>query len=140
VSDIASDTIQNLLNTSAVTTLVGTSVYPDWSTLADDSYPMIVCKIEGVTSTHTYGGTDSLTSCTINLACIGKSYSDAVSVANAVQDTLDGFSGTWGTTTIQGVFLNDDGVNDEVTTEPESEAILYFVRTLALLCWFVRTS
>ena len=135
MGDIAAATTALLLGTPALMGLVSSRVYPQWSRLVDAVYPAAIYKIEGVSSTQTYGGVDSLTSCTLSIACVGL---DAVAVGEIVQTALDGAAGTYAGTVIQGIFLNEDGVSDEVQNDSTSDAILYYVRQLEFLVWFQR--
>jgi Protein of unknown function (DUF3168) len=123
---------------TAVTDIVADRVYPSVVKLADKVYPLITYKFDNTTTTNTYDGpVNPLRSCNIVLECIGNTYAEADELAAALLATMDGSSGTWGSTVVQGCFLNDDSVIDDVVTEPETEEILLYIKELSFLVWYV---
>ena len=127
-----------LATVEAITDLIGDRVYPQYVKLADKTPPLIVYKLDNTTSIVTYSdGANALKSADIVITAVGKHYADAQAVADALVSALDGQSGTWGTVTVQGCFLHDDGISDDVITEPESEEVMYFVKELRYLTWYV---
>jgi len=123
--------------TSALTAIIADRVYPAHVKIADKVYPLIAYKIDNFTTSSTYDASaNKLRSCHITVACIDTTYAGADRLAEAVL-AIDGTDGTWGDTVIQGCFLNEDSISDDVVTEPETEAILYFIKELSFLVWYV---
>ena len=138
MSDVAAAAAAALLSSASVTALVGQRVWPQWAKQADVVYPYCIYNIDGVTPIGTYSsGTNSLRSCTLSVACIAKTYGQAVGVSEAVLSTLDNADGVFGGVSVQGIFLNDDGISDDVLTESESETLVVQIRTLSFLVWYV---
>jgi hypothetical protein len=133
--------VSHIATVSPVTTLVSTRVYPQYQRLADKVFPALVYKIDQTTTFNTYDGAaaNQLVSSQIVIAAIGQTYSSAEATANAVQAALDGTSGTWNGVTIQGVFLQEDGITDDVVTEAETEEIIYHIREMNFQVWWVNS-
>ena len=128
--NIAPAITTQLLNTSGVTAIVGTRIYPEYDRQADKVYPLAVYKVENVTTYMSNQGPTGFETADYVIAVIGETYADADAVASAIQTALDGSRGTWSGVTIQGVFLKDDGVSDDVVTEPQTEEILFYTKEL----------
>ena len=128
--NIAPAITNQLLGTSGVTAIVGTRIYPEYDRQADKTYPLAVYKVENVTTYMANDGPTGFETGDYVIAAIGETYADADAVASAIQSALDGARGTWSGVTIQGVFLKDDGVSDDVVTEPQTEEILFYTKEL----------
>jgi Protein of unknown function (DUF3168) len=119
------------------TGLVGNNIYPNLARIGDGNYPMIVFKVSDVSTTQTYTGTDPLASCKVELAAIALTYGEADAIAWALVAALDNSSGTWGGVTVQGCFLDEDGISDDDAQETASESLNYFIKTATFTMWFV---
>lgn len=128
MASLAAALVAKLLSSESITDIVADRVYPQVAFLADRSYPMCVYKVDDITPTSTYGGPDRLTRCNVTIACVGRTYADADELAMTVVRELDGSASTWGTVEVQGCWLSDAGVTDDVITEPESEEIALYIR------------
>jgi hypothetical protein len=114
---------------TGVSGLIVDRVYPEWTREADKVYPLAVYTVE--TSPHlTNDGPSGLIYSTITIAAIGQTYADADAVGSAILDALNGNRGTWGTVNVQGCFLHENGIDDKVITDPDSEAILFYSQEL----------
>jgi hypothetical protein len=130
-----------LQSISAITALVANRIYPQYQKLADKTYPAITYKVGQLSTINVYDPSmaNALVSCQVTFDCIGQSYADSGAVASAVQKAFDGFSGTWGGTTIQGCFLEEDGINDYVETDEVTEEILTYIKEIAFKVWYVNS-
>ena len=110
--------------------LVSNRIYPDWARQQDKVYPLIVYMIEGVQAERAFDGAIGLESANVVIACVGTTYASAAAISDAVQAALDCQRGTWTGVVVQGCFLQDDGISDDVITVPQSEQITAYVRKL----------
>jgi len=137
MGSLAKAFIAQVAATSALTALIADRVYPEQAKIADKTFPLAVYKVENVSGTHTYDGTvNNLRSAHLVIACIAPDYADADAVATQFLASLDGTQGTWGSTSVQGCFLVDDGVQDDIVTEAETEEIAYYIKEITFLVWF----
>jgi hypothetical protein len=113
-----------------VSALVSTRVYPEYVRAADVSYPYIVYKRENTSNGQSYTGATGLSACELVIAAVGKTQQQAEALSNAIAAAIDGDTSTWGACTVQGCWLSDDGINDEVVTEEETEQIIAYVKEL----------
>lgn len=126
---------------SAVVALIGDRIYPQTVSLEQKTFPLISYKIQDVTSVKVYGpaAANPLRSASLVLTCCGISYDDADAVAEAIIQSFDGQDGVWGTTTVQGAFLDDDGIQDGIAIDPDTEIALYYVKEVTFTVWYVNT-
>lgn len=104
-----------LTNESAITDLVGTRVYP--LTLPQNpTYPAMTYQQISKVWGKTHQGAGDMGWPRFQFDCYGTSYSAAKGVANALRQTIDGFSGTVATVDVCAIFfVNEvDDFNDEV--------------------------
>ena len=95
--------------------------------------------MENLTTTNTYDGTPcELQSADIVIACVATSYGSADQLCSTIVSALDGSAGTWSSMQVQGVFLHDDGIADDVVTEADTEEILFYVREATFQVWYLR--
>lgn len=130
MSSLAGSIVGQLLATSGVTDVIATRLYPDYDKQANKVYPLAVYKIENVTPLIANDGPTGSESADFIIAAIGELYADANAVVVAMQTALQGARGVWSGLTIQGIFLKEDGISDDVITEPQTEEILYYVKEL----------
>ena len=128
--DIPTALAGQLLATPGVTNLIAQRVYPSYDKANDKTYPLAVYKVEGVSTLQTSEGPTGNQSGDFVVAAIGETYADAAAVAKAILAALDGQGGTWSGLIVQGVFLKEDGISDDVVTEPQTEEILYYVKEM----------
>lgn len=123
--------IAKLAASAAVAALVADRIYPQYVREADRRTPYLVLKIEQVEAIRTFAGPCGLETADLVIAAVGATQKEADTIARAVQTTLDyALHQTWGSVTVQGCFLKEDGINDDVVTQPETEEILAFVKQL----------
>ena len=83
-----------LATVTAVTTLVGTRVYP-CALPQDPVLPAVVYQRTGATRDRSGSGPTNLVEATYMLTVWGETYSSAKAVARVVRDALDGAAGPW---------------------------------------------
>ena len=127
---IAAALVSKILATTAVTNLIDDRIYAAYDRLENKVYPLAVYKVEEVSTLNCNDGPTGNISGDFQIACIGESYSDADALATALLTALDGASGTWAGLQVQGVFLKENGISDDILTEPQTEEILYFIKEL----------
>ena len=130
--------VSKILATTSVTTLIGTRFYPGYDKINDKVYPLAVYKIENVTPILANDGPTGLETADVVIACIGSTPADSDAVATVIQAAMDGARGTWAGITVQGMFLKDDGISEDVITEPQTEEIIYFIKELSFTVSYSR--
>jgi len=91
----------------SVTALVGTRIY--WTRRPQGSgLPAIVCNRITGGHAHTLDGGAGWAQPTIQIDCIATSNTAAESLAEALRDEMQGFSGTWGSTRVTSVILRNE--------------------------------
>jgi hypothetical protein len=101
---------------AAVTAIVGTDVYGDKAPQKKDP-PFITYEMSGGDKFYHSGGASDLANADITITCHETSYAEAKALYEILRDELDGFSGTWGATTIRSAFLTEP-VN---VSQPDSD-------------------
>jgi len=128
---LGSAVTQQLLSLDAVTAVIAHRLYPVYDPQVNKVYPQAVYKIESVSTLNCNDGPTGNQSCDYVISVIGETYADADNVAAVILTALDGSSGTWSGTKIQGVFLKPDGVSDDIVTEPQTEEILFYLKEMS---------
>ena len=123
MSDIATAIVSRIQSETSL------FVYPEYVRENDNQYPLAVYQIK-VTPCPTFSGDAGLRYATLTVAAIDTSYAGSATAAHAIETAINGQHGTWAGIVIQGVFLQDDGISDDVVTEPVSEMILAYVKTM----------
>ena len=107
-----------LNNTAAVTDIIGTSIYPEVLS-PDATLPALVYQqISGVRD-HVTAGPSGLASPRFQLTCWAATYQRAAELAEAVRQTLDGYSGTVVGIIIQAIHLLDE--SDMPSVRPDNK-------------------
>lgn len=112
-----------LLTKTAFTTLVGSGddarVYPGFQPQGV-TLPAVVLDTISDSPEHTTDGHCSLTVARLQVQCWGKTPDSAQAVAEQVRLAVDGYRGTWGSTTINQAFKLDgeDGEEPAADNEP----------------------
>jgi hypothetical protein len=115
-----------------ISALVGNRIYPQYVREVDKVYPELIYKVEQDTADLCYDGPTGLQTCTLNVYVIGNPRQIVEPVANAVLTSLNGSLGQWGTHTyVQGCFIKDDGISDDIDTEQVDETIIAYIKELA---------
>jgi len=133
---IADAIFSQVTSNGPVAALIGTRLYPEYDKQADKVYPLAVYKVENVTPLSTNTGSAGLESADVIIAAIAPKYADAATLARAIVNALDCQKGTWTGIVVQGCFLKDDGIADNVVTEPTTEEILYHVKEITFTVWY----
>lgn len=136
---ISAAVFTQLTTNTAVEAIIAQRLYPDYDKQADLTYPLCVYKFDKAGSQMASDGPTGLKQTNVTVACIANTKAQADTLADAVEDCLDGASWTaQDGTRIQGSFLVDDGRDDDIVTETSTEAILYYVTSLEFLVWFAK--
>jgi hypothetical protein len=130
MADIAQALASKLNATSGVTALIGTRSYPSWDRPNDHVYPLAVWEFD-ISDIVAFDGVTDLGTAVLNIAAIGRTYAEAAQVGEAIKSALEGVGTTWGTVTVQGCFLQDNGVRDSKFTDPSTEAVTLFIKEYA---------
>lgn len=124
--------------TTGITDIVAARIFPQYVRESDNVYPLIVYKVENVDPQLSHDGPTGLESADLIIAAIGATQKDARILADAIQLALNGNRGTWDTLYCQGCFLKDDGISDDVVTEPTTEESLYYTKELSFTVWYTK--
>lgn len=96
-----------LTGDAGVSALVGTKIY--WSEIPQGKTRPVIClHLVSELNNHTMGGTVDLEDATVQVDCWGDTWTDAITLSEAVKAALDGYSGTVGSTVFQGVFKRSE--------------------------------
>lgn len=96
-----------LANDAGVSALVGAKIY--WSEIPQGKQRPVIClHLVSEINTHTTSGTVDQEDATVQIDCWAETLTDAIAVSDAVKTALDGYSGTEGSTTFQGVFKRSE--------------------------------
>src|ERR1041384_7797581 len=90
-----------LSTTSAITSLVGTSIEPAVAKQTS-SYPAILIQEDSVEYGGTHSGSDGTATSTLKIDCEAETYTQAAAVAAAVRAALNFQKGIWNGITVQG--------------------------------------
>ena len=129
MSDFDAALYLKLTNDAGVSAILGTRVYPSYDRQIDRVYPLAVYKLN-VSPIPAFDGPSGVEQGTATIAAVATTDPGAKALADAIQAALDQQPGTWAGVVVQGMFLQPDGVRDDVVTEPSTEAILYYVKEL----------
>lgn len=101
---------------AGVSGLVGTRIYPLLLPQEPTLPALVYQRISTNPLGHSHDGPNHLTRVRMQLRCHGATLLAAKTLADAVRDALDGYSGAMGTVTVQSVFREDEGDDDEPET------------------------
>lgn len=129
-----------LSGSTTITNLVESRIYPLYIKQGDKEDPQLVYEIRDVDDLITHGGVNGLTSADATITCVGRTYAQAETLARAVKSLLNGDRGTWGSgdaaVAVQGCFLREDGVTDDVYVDPQTEQLIYHLKVLTFQVWY----
>lgn len=129
MADIALAIVSVLNGNSGVTSLIGKRLYPQYDRSTDHIYPLGCYHVQ-ITPITAFDGAPGIEYAVITIAGIGSTQASATAVANALKAALQNQTGTWAGVVVQGCFLQDNGIRDDVVTEPTTEEIICYVREL----------
>ena len=96
-----------LVGTTAVTSLVGTRIYPVLAP-ASAALPFVTWRRSGIQREQTLAGPMGLPRVTVEYSIYGTTYEEARQVADAMRVVLDGYGGTSDNTTVRQTSLEDE--------------------------------
>jgi hypothetical protein len=96
-----------LVGTTAVTSLVGTRIYPVLAP-ASAALPFVTWRRSGIQREQTLAGPMGLPRVTVEYSIYGTTYEEARQVADAMRVVLDGYGGTADNTTVRQTSLEDE--------------------------------
>lgn len=139
MSNLALAIFSRLSTDAGVSAIVGAGddarIYPQYDRQSDRVFPLIVYQIR-ITPEPAYDGPSGIKYGTVTLAAIDVTNLAAETLALAIVASMDQPGGatqpgfTAAGVTVQGSFLQDDGIVDDVVTQPETEQILYYVKRM----------
>ncbi len=127
-----------ILDNTTVAELVGDRLYPEYERQRNKVYPLLVYKVDNDGSLITNSGANGYASCIFEIAAVASAYATVDVLAAALVTALDGARGTWEGIKVQGVFLQDDGIDDDIVSDPATEEILFYVKNLRYDVKYVR--
>lgn len=117
----------------AITSLIGQKFYP-FKAPQNTPFPIAVYQRVETGLNQTLDGANALTRGKFQVQAIAKTFTEAKSITAAFRRKLHGYRGTVGTTTIQGIFAQDE--RDEYVVPQSDDDTGWFVTTLDLQIWF----
>ena len=96
-----------LVGTAAVTSLVGTRIYPVLAP-ASAALPFVTWRRSGIEREQTLGGPMGLPRVSVEYSIYGTTYEEARQVADAMRRVLDGYGGTSDNTEVKQTSLEDE--------------------------------
>ena len=100
---IAQDVRTYLLTKSAVTTLVGTRIFPSFIPQSNTTYPCIVYNLINQLPAHMLSGGAGYAETRVQLDVYATTLLVAESLAEVLRDELQGYKGTMGSSTVSSV-------------------------------------
>lgn len=107
-----------LLSDAGLSAACGGRVH--WQTAPQGgALPVLVLNRVSVVPAYTFGGEDALRSTRVQIDVWARTYAEAADIAATLRGLLSGFSGNFGETRFQGIFLGalrdfrDDGAADD---------------------------
>lgn len=94
--------VSHLMADSDVTDVIGTRLYP-LRVPQDVALPASAYQVISDSEEHSHDGPSGLVSARLQFTHHGATYEAAKEAAAAVRESIDGFSGTMGSTTVDGV-------------------------------------
>jgi hypothetical protein len=128
--------VAKLLADGDIAALIVDRLFPEYDRQNNKDYPLAVYKVQNQTNLTANDGPTGLRNCDIVIAAIAETHEAATEIADALEAVLDSQKGVWSGITVQGSFLKEDGISDDVITEPQTEEILYFVRECSFNIWY----
>ena len=123
----AADVKARLTADAAVTALVADRVFPGMIREADRTYPYLIFKRDATTTGEAYDGSPGLSSTSLTVAAVGGDPDSAEAAILAVVASLNAKAGVWGQTTVQGAFLDESGISDDVDVDTDDEDVTAFI-------------
>lgn len=124
--------VWKLLNTTAITALVGDRIVPDEGD-ADLGFPQIIYEAPTGSPDGIYTGTPTLESNEVTITAIGTSKKMASDVMAAIK-TIHGSDGTWNGVEVLDCSLVDSSGTDDV--EHIDEETKYFMQGITFKLWY----
>lgn len=127
MANVITRLVARLKGTSAVTTLLGTRIYPNVAPRED--MPLAILTKISTTPGNTAGGTDSTESCRIQIDIYGETYDATRAAADAVRACLaptTAWTDSTGSPVVSSCRLLDDTENVD-GTEPGSDISVFRV-------------
>lgn len=103
-----SDLYTKLKNTSAITALCGTRIYPHHIPQSATVFPILTFQIISNNHLHHLDGGAHQATARVQIDCWGRKVSDIDQLGEAVRVALQGFMGVFGSTTIHFVTLDNE--------------------------------
>jgi len=125
--------LDTLVSATAVTTLVGTRIYPLLAP-ASSALPFVVWRRTGIQRTQTLGTPAGTPRVSVDYTVIATTYNQAREAADAMRRVLDGWGGTVDNTVVEQVSLENE-VDDFVTLAGSDQPPSYSVTQSYDIWW-----
>ena len=138
---IQSALYEHLKDDSAISTIVGSKVYPLVAS-DDDSPPYITFQLITRGHEHDLGAASGLARTRMQVNCWQSTPTLAETLADTVRDALDGFSGTMGTTNtaaVKSCRLDGDFEDYDPPPDPDRAEAGVFSVKMDFLIWYTET-
>lgn len=105
-----------LVNTTAVTDLVGTSIFPE-RVPQEQGYPAVVLNTSSTRPGISKQRQTSLFGVALQVLIYTQTYAQAEAIANAIRVALDNYTGTSNGEVFQRIVFEDEGVESQIELE-----------------------
>jgi len=119
MSSIDESLVTILQASSAVTALAGQRIYP-LRALQTAVKPFVLYQRISSVRQHSHDGPSGLARPRFQVRCVAGSYGQSRQLADAVRNTLDGYSGTVGSVRIDGIIFQNEIDTDDVALDAEA--------------------
>lgn len=96
-----------LVSQAAITAIAGTRIYPTRAPQGA-AFPRATYQLVSREHRHATALASGTASSRYQISCWGASYATAKQLADAIRETIDGYSGAWGSDTIDVVMVTND--------------------------------
>jgi hypothetical protein len=103
-------------------------IYPNYVRMGEKQYPQLVYDCQNYEEDTGLDGHAETATLDVKVLTVAQDYDGADDMAKAIVTALNETSGTWGTTTVQGCFLEE--VAEEHFVDTDMETILYFTKEI----------
>jgi hypothetical protein len=92
-------------------------IFPNYVREQDQVYPLMMYDAKDLDIDSCFDGDGGISTVSVTVRCIATNYDEAETLATALIKSLNNSSGTWGGLVVQGCFLDESGVTEEVIYE-----------------------
>jgi hypothetical protein len=113
------------LTKSAITDIVGSNgIFPEFAEQSK-ALPYMTYKVTNHEHTHAHEGASPIAEKIIQFDCLSETYSEVISMRDALRNNLDGYQGTMTSTDVRAVIFLSESDNSNVENDAGTETIVY---------------